>query len=262
MMLARRWALNRADLGLGIVALCLISAVIAVPVFSKAARVSLLGKPDFDDAVATALLAAWVAIVLAGIGGGLKITSTRQSLTSLFTSEIRALQFGLSTMEMFKFWTAVFENPELGGFGCADVPRDEDYFQTFHSLSDNIGNLHPRTVEALVRFYTYLKMSRDAAAALHSWREQTSPKIRQVHVLYVVRLLALSMVWGFVALHSMGAPCQASDQEFLTKIRQAYDAVSSVGAFRDLVSRHPRQREIRDFFRSLRPADPSLPLTP
>jgi len=82
----------------------------------------------------------------------------------------------------------VFENPGTGGFGFADVPRDEDYFQAFHSLSDNIGNLHPRTVEALVRFYTYLKMSRDAAAALHSWREQTNPKVRQMHVVYVVRL--------------------------------------------------------------------------
>ncbi|HXP77103.1 MAG TPA: hypothetical protein VN823_23405 [Stellaceae bacterium] len=100
MMLARRWALNRADLGLGIAALFLVSAVVAVPAFSRAARISLLGKPDFDDTVATALLAAWVAIVLAGIGGELKITSTRQSLTSLFTSEIGALQFGLSTMEI------------------------------------------------------------------------------------------------------------------------------------------------------------------
>ena len=72
------------------------------------------------------------------------------------------------------------------GVGCVGrssrvrVPRFEEY------------------VDAIVRFYTYLKMSRDAAAALHSWKDQKDPAIRQVHVVYVIQLLTLSMLWGFV----------------------------------------------------------------
>ena len=253
MKLMRRWALNRADLVLGVAALAAASLVAAIPVFSKSVRLSLLGKPDFDDTMATALLAAWVTIFLAGVGAAIKITSTRQNLTSLFTSEIRALQFGLSTMEMFAFWSAVYQAPRSGGFGFADVPRDEDYFQTFHSVTENVGNLHPRTVEALVRFYTYLKMSRDAAAALHSWREGTDDTTRRVHVVYVIQLLGLSMLWGFVALEAMGCPYQRIDKAFLDKIHAAYDVLhrdAPIPAlhFPTVFREHPRHRELCAFF--------------
>jgi hypothetical protein len=266
MGLIRRWALNRGDLALMLAAVALVSAAAAMPIVSRSARVWLLGKPDLDQGVASALLAAWVAIVLAGLGAAVKVTVTRQNLTSLFTSEVRALQYGLSTMEMFTFWGAVFKAPEAGGFGFADVPRDEDYFQTFHSVSDNIGNLEPRTVEALVRFYTYLKMSRDAAGALHSWRQQTEPGLRRMHVAYVLQLLALSMLWGFVALHTMGAPCLESDRSFRGKIRDVYEATFGVGAFARVFEAHPRHRQLSEFFGvgspAAAPAAPAASITP
>ncbi len=88
MKLVRKWALNRADLLLGIVALVVASAVAGMPVFSTSARLWLLGKTELDDTVATALLAAWVTILLAGVGAAIKVTSTRQNLTSLFTSSL------------------------------------------------------------------------------------------------------------------------------------------------------------------------------
>jgi hypothetical protein len=74
---------------------------------------------------------------------------------------------------MFEFWTNLHANPEIGALGFADIPRKEDYFATYHTVGNNIGSLHPRVLEAVVRFYMYLKMSRDAAASLNSWEKQS-----------------------------------------------------------------------------------------
>jgi hypothetical protein len=102
---------------------------------------------------------------------------------------------------MFDFWALVHAHAELGPAGFADVPREENYFALFHGVIGNVANLHPRVVEAIVRYYTYLKMSRDAAGALKSWdKGVTQPELRQLHVTYVVQLLSLSCLWGFVAL--------------------------------------------------------------
>jgi hypothetical protein len=247
MMLLRRWALNRADFILGALVLSVMILAAVVAVCSGAVRNRLLGTGS-DGKLIAALLAGWIAIFLAGAGGAVKITSTRQSLTSLFRSEIKALQFGLSTMDMFEFWTKLHANPEIGSLGFADVPREEDYFKIYHSVGDNIGNLHPKVVEAVVRFYMYLKMSRDAAAALKCWEKQTDPTVRKMHVIYVIRLLSLSMLWGFVALSFMGFEAQTQDRDFLNKMLLAYDEVMGNGTFSELCSTHVRSREIVKFF--------------
>src|SRR5215471_6790772 len=131
MLLFRRWALNRTDLILGLAAVVLTTIVAAVSLVSESAQ-HLLFKQEIGKEVAAPILAGWVAIVLACIGAAIKITSTRRSLISLLSSEIRALQFGLSTMNMFEFWAAIYRNPAGGSLGFADIPRDEDYFQIFH----------------------------------------------------------------------------------------------------------------------------------
>jgi hypothetical protein len=107
----RRWALNRADLILSSLVLIwmIVAAVIAIA--STQVWERLLG-PGSDGKLIAAILTGWITIFLAGIGGAVKITSTRQSLTSLFQSEIKALQFGLSTMDMFEFWARLHANPE------------------------------------------------------------------------------------------------------------------------------------------------------
>jgi hypothetical protein len=201
-----------------------------------------------DGKLAVALLTGWLTIFVAGVGGAVKIISTRQSLTGLFRSEIKALQFGLSTMNMFEFWTKLNANPESGAFGFADTPRNEDYFATYHTVGNNIGSLHPKVLEAVVRFYMYLKMSRDAAASLASWENEQDRETRRMHIDYVVQLLTISMLWGFVALWFMGFVAESQDSEFMEKIRKGYDAIKGQGKFSELCSSHVRSAEIIKFF--------------
>src|SRR5215203_4376777 len=222
MRVQRRWALNRADLMLGMVAATLgtIAAVylalrLSSPVPSLTPPSQTASSAPTANAVAVAVLTAWLAILLACIGGVLKITSTRQNLISLFASEIRAIQYGLTIMKMFDFWCALHSAPQGGPVGFADTPRKEDYFSLFHGVGNNIGNLHPYVVEAVVRFYTYLKMSRDGAAALHGWKEKTDLSIRQADVKHVISLLTHSMLWGFIALDLMGFKARKQDRELL-----------------------------------------------
>jgi hypothetical protein len=115
-------------------------------------------------------------------------------------------------------------------------------------VGDNIGNLHPKVVEAVVRFYMYLKMSRDAAAALKSWEKQTDPTVQKMHVVYVIKLLSISMLWGFVALSFMGFEAQTQDRDFMKKMLLAYDTVMGNDMFSELCSTHVRSREIERFF--------------
>jgi hypothetical protein len=163
-------ALNRADLILGLAVVFMITAAAATALLFEPMR-SFLVQANARGFVAT-LFAGWVAILLASLGGAIKITSARQSLISLLSSEIKAIQFGLQKMDMFEFWTDLFQHPQKGAVGFADAPREERYFEIFHKVGDNIGNLHPSVAEAIVRFYTYLKMSRDAASALKTWEKQ------------------------------------------------------------------------------------------
>lgn len=235
----RKFALNRWDLALGVVVLLVITAV---------AWAMILEPRQSLPETAKAILGGWITILVAGVGAAVRITTKRRNLISLFSSEIMAIQYGLSTMDMFGFWAKVHHNPEKEGFGFADVPRAEDYFATYHSVSDNIGDLHPDIAESVVRFYTYLKMSRDAAAALHSWKRQADPSIRRMDVEYVVRLLSLSMLWGFVALRCMGFQAIQQDRDFLDKIRLGYDGVIGERKFQELWRGHAKSAWLAEFF--------------
>lgn len=237
----RRFALNRWDLALGVIALVVVTAFaawVALPIRSS------------NPTVATAILGGWITIVVAGVGGAVTITTKRRNLISLFSSEIKAIHYGLSTIKMFEFWMKVHTYPEQAGFGFADVPREEDYFATYHSVIDNIGDLHPNIAESVVRFYTYLKMSRDAAGALHAWKTQTDPSIRKMDVEYVVRLLALATLWGFAALRCMGFRALRQDREFFEEIQLAYDAVIGKGEFQTLLASHARRNWLAEFLSS------------
>ena len=246
MKIFRRLALNRIDLIAGVIA---IAIVIAAGIVTWTIPESVNAKSVVSDkGLAAALLGGWVAILLAMIGGAIKITSTRQSLIRLFVSEIKALQFGLSNMEMFKSWCELYEKPERGPTGFADAPRQENYFQYFDALGDNIGNLHPSVVEAIVRFYTYLKMSRDAAAKLHGWDHVQDLTERRVQVRQVVNLLTQSMLWGFIALWFMGFEAGEQERDFLRKIEVTFDAVFGADATKTLREHHVRQAALERFF--------------
>jgi hypothetical protein len=240
----RRWAVNRADLICGALILVVLTAAVCWLVVSEYGQQLL----SIRKGLVAAILTGWGTLSLALIGGAIKITSARQGLISLFSSEIKAIQYGLSCMDMFAFWKSLYADPSKGAVGFADTPRDEQYFEIFHSVADNIGNLHPQVVEPIVRFYTYLKMSRDAAAALRGWKEQSDMEIRRLHVRYVVSLLALSMLWGFVALWLMGYKARVQEQDLLQQINVTYDGVLGPDKFNQLWADHVKKAELEQFF--------------
>ncbi|MCB4771114.1 hypothetical protein LGR54_21110 [Ancylobacter sp. Lp-2] len=225
----RRLALNRWDLGLGLVAILV--ATVAFAWFVRAA----------DPSIRSALIAGWIAVALACAGGIIRLTATRQGSIRLFSSEIRALQFGLHSMDMLGFWRALHADPAAGAGGFADVARKESYFAFIHASGATIGNLHPDVVESTVRFYTYLKMSRDAADSLGGWDKVTDPVARRAHIRYVVILLAQSMLWGFIARWHMGAAFRPDDYAFLAEIEKAYDEVTVSGTFHMLCGGHQQR---------------------
>ena len=226
MRMLRRLALNRWDLGLGLLAILIATAAFAW--FVRAADVS----------IQSALIAGWITVALACAGGIIQITATRQGTIRLFASEIRALQFGLHSMGMFGSWDALHRDPSGGASGFGNVARQEDYFAFIHASGATIGNLHPDVVEATVRFYTYLKMSRDASVSLAGWDKVSDAAQRRSHVSAVVMLLAQSMIWGFIARWHMGAVLRPDDYAFLAEIEKTYDAVTVDGAFHILCIRH------------------------
>ncbi len=242
----RRLALNRVDLILGIVSLFFLTLIVGVVIWFDDEWHFLPNDTETRKAVVGAIFAGWLTIALACAGGAVRITASRQSLISLLSSEIKAIQDGLFRMNMFGFWKDVYDDPEKGTFGFADVPREENYFEIYHSVSNNIGNLHPRVVESIVSFYTYLKMSRDAAAGLKSWEKQTDPAVRRLHVRYVVNLLGFSMFWGFVALRFMGFRANEQEKSFLQEIKVAYEKVVGPDQYERLWA--DQKDALEDFF--------------
>lgn len=244
--LAFRRGAVRMDVGLGLAVAIILTCVVFWELNDLLSRAS--GTQSDARSFVSAIVAAWAAIVLACLGGAIKITATRQSLVTLFTSEIRAIQYGLMRMDMFSFWAWVYAHAEEGAAGFADVPREENYFALFHGVIGNVANLHPRVVEAIVRYYTYLKMSRDAAGALKSWEKVTQPELRKVHVTYVVRLLSLSSLWGFVALWYMGQTATKADRDLAASMKNAVESLFGEGAYAQLNELHPERAALAGFF--------------
>lgn len=237
----RRLGLNRPDLVLGIF----------VVIAGTALATYFLAEPirqGGTNSTAAALLSGWIIVLLACLGGVIKITLTRQTLISLLASEIRAIQYGLRMMDMFDFWAAVYETPEQGPRGFADQPRKEEYFEIFHSVSSNIGNLHPDVVEAVVRFYTYLKMSRDAAAALQNWDAHIGADTRRQNVKHVMLILCQSMLWGVAALQLMGFKASDQDRKIRDALEASYDRIFGVHSFKFLKNDHIRSGSIEGFY--------------
>jgi hypothetical protein len=97
-------------------------------------------------------------------------------------------------------------------------------------------------------------MSRDAAASLASWEKVTDLTTRQLHVKYVVNLLALSALWGFVALWYMGQKATDADRELACEMEKAVDAVLPAGAYRWLRTVHPESAALTRFIGPLQDA--------
>jgi hypothetical protein len=247
MTISRRWALNRADLVVILLVLFAVTLAAIVLIY----EIPPPSQPGADGArtYMTAVVGAWGAVSLAIVGAAVRLTWVRIGLITLLSSEIKAIQYGLLLMDMLDFWVGVYRNPERGAEGFADTPREEKYFEIFHSVSENVGNLHPAAVESIVRFYTYLKMSRDAAGSLKSWDTQQDPDKRKAHIRYVVDLLTQSMLWGFAALWHLGFQATDQNRSLLEKLHMAYEAIHGQKSFNEkLLIGHAKRRELELFF--------------
>jgi hypothetical protein len=238
----RRWAVRLDAI------LIIVAAIILLTSVAPA-----LLKFHFFQSMQAPIITGVLAVVTACFAGAMKITAGRQSLLTLYGSEIRAIQYGLSEMRMFDAWISAYRNPERGARDFAGPPRTAEYFAIFHATSNTLVNQAPEIVEAVVRFYTYLKMSRDAAAALGSWEvmAELSSEERQDRnkdVKHVVRLLSLSMIWGYVARHFMGQRSDKADVEQLGKIVETMDAVLEADAFPLFFDRFPHKEALEEFF--------------
>ena len=143
MMFLRRWAMNRADILLGFAVFILMMIAAAIAICSDTVWSRLMGAGT-DGKLVVALLTGWLTILLAGVGGAIKITSTRQSLTRLFRSEIKALQFGLLTMDMFEFWRKLNRI-----CGCTNRPVLIRANQQPHGAESSVRSTRPVSVDSL-----------------------------------------------------------------------------------------------------------------
>jgi hypothetical protein len=199
--------------------------------------------------VSAAFISGGAVLIVALVGTIVKVTTARQNQITLFSSEIRAIQSGLSKMEMVTFWLMVFDKPGDGTKGWADAPRSSDYFALFHAESGTIVSQDPQIVEAIVRFYTYLKMSRDAAAAVAGWQLQKTPDegARKRDVQHVVRLLGLAVLWGFIARYAMGQHPDRADADLMKSMAAAMDVVDP-GSFARTFEELPHRDALERFF--------------
>lgn len=118
----------------------------------------------------------------------------KQAVVAAFRSDIRSIVQVLHLMGVVDAFIASVRAPTsvVISPSWVDSPRAEDYFQIFGALSSKIG-LTPLTfAREVVRFYTFLHASRDAAAPLGKLREASADGQHVEHARNV--LLALSQV--------------------------------------------------------------------
>jgi hypothetical protein len=192
-----------------------------------------------------------VILLVAGFAAWIVRTAQdRSSHLQMFQSEITALLYGLEEVHMLEFWTALYQKPDSWPMAWADVPRGEDYFSLYHASITALGTLRPSFVESAVRHYTYLKMSRDAARGLDAFkrlkpdletpeecratpddtpanRKRQPPdditRLKQLQTHDIIKLLSLSLLWGFICLYRSGRRANQTEERLLVAAFLAYN---------------------------------------
>jgi hypothetical protein len=111
--------------------------------------------------IALTVLANWLA-VLAGR------RHERTSVVTAIRSDVRSLVQALEMSRLVDSFVLTYQSPpEKAIFPpWSDSPRAEDYFKLYEALAPDIGKLSPDLARETVRFYTFFRISRDAAAPL------------------------------------------------------------------------------------------------
>lgn len=163
-----------------------------------------------------ALIAAWAAASIAIYNRMI----TRLGVIDIVSFEIIAICRVISSADLTKDFINLYETLKPRGFG--DTARAEEYFENFHRLGKEVGDIHRYDIARITEFYTYLKGSRDATGSIAHWFDKDGnqnpdydEKRKKDDVLSVLYLLFLCFEAACYAICSLRSK---SDLEFFAAI--------------------------------------------
>jgi hypothetical protein len=127
-----------------------------------------------------AALIAVVGIALTLLVNRLLLDSTRRheknAVITAVQSDIRSIVYALDHTGLVSSFILAFRAPPdapvyLPWEPWVDSPRSENYFQLFGAIAPQLGRMPSELAKEVVRFYTFLRVSRDAATPLGSLRQ-------------------------------------------------------------------------------------------
>lgn len=106
-------------------------------------------------------------------------------VTTAIRSDIRSIVYALKEINLIKDFIKTYESTyESDNSGShlspwVDAPRAEDYFQLFGAVAPQIGKLNIDLARGVVKFYTFMRVARDAAAPLGNLENDQSNICKQ-----------------------------------------------------------------------------------
>jgi hypothetical protein len=120
--------------------------------------------------VIVSVIASWSAIIIAR-------RLEEKSIKTAIRSDIRSIVKSLEIMGIVDSFIKTFESPrdkpEYPSW--TNSPGKEDYFKMFGAIAPQIGKVPPPLAKEIVRFYTFLRISRDAAQPISDLRKIQNP---------------------------------------------------------------------------------------
>jgi hypothetical protein len=126
-------------------------------------------------------LATIVAALIAVVGVALTILHNRKMqwnkdaqtakvIAAAVKSDIHSITLALKETKLVDSFISAYQNGVV--LPWADAPRKSDYFQLFGAVAPQIGALPLELAQETVRFYTFLRIARDAAEPLGEIRKE------------------------------------------------------------------------------------------
>ncbi|MET3132583.1 Flp pilus assembly pilin Flp [Oxalobacteraceae bacterium GrIS 1.11] len=104
-------------------------------------------------------------------------THARKSVVTAIRSDIRSIVQALDMIGLVSSFVNTLRSPKKAPEfpPWSDSPREENYFKLYEALTPQIGIVDQELAKEVVRFYTFLRISRDAAHPFSTLREKTKP---------------------------------------------------------------------------------------
>lgn len=130
----------------------------------------------FSPQVCAALIGVSGVIATLGVNEFLHHRNNKREIKTTITairSDVRSLVLAIHSTRLVESFieTHKSKNDEPQFPPWSDGPRGENYFALYEAFSPSIGKLPPKLAREIVRFYTYLRVSRDAAAPFAEMRK-------------------------------------------------------------------------------------------